>query len=88
MTEKEARALAPPLRIVHGNARTRILLHVVSEGRTTVRSAMRAAGLKSAGTALHHLRVLRDEGLVDWEDEHQATIHATCKPVPTGDDAA
>ena len=74
--------------MTHGNARTRVLLHVVSSPRATVRSCMEAAGLTSPHTALTHLRLLRSEGLVDWPDGSQGAIHATCRPVPFGSDAA
>lgn len=78
--------LVPPL--AHGNARTRVLLHVVSNPRPSVRSCAEAVGL-TVGGAAHHLRVLRDYGLVEWEDGKQFTLRAVCRPVPFDDgDAA
>ena len=69
----------------HGNARTRVLLHIVTSPRSTVRSAADAAGIGVSG-AHRHLRILRDEGLIEWDEGRHATLRATVRPVPFGDD--
>lgn len=71
----------------HGDARTRVLLHVVSSTRPTVRSAADAAGI-GVTQAHRHLTLLRDEGLVEWDEGKRGTLRATVRPVPFGDDAA
>ena len=68
----------------HGNARTRVLLHVVASPRSTVRSAADAAGI-GVTQAHRHLTILRDEGLVEWDEGRHGTLRANVRPVPFGD---
>ena len=73
--------------MIHGDARTRVLLHVVTSPRSTVRSAADAAGI-GVSAAHRHLTLLKGEGLIEWDQHRHATLRATVRPVPFGDDAA
>lgn len=66
-----------------GPARTRILLEVIRQARPTVRSVAHDSA-RSTRTIQQHLADLRRAGLVDWEDGHSGTLHATVRPVPFG----
>lgn len=70
-----------------GPARTKILLEVIRQRRPTVRSVAHG-GARSTRTIQKHLANLRRDGLVDWDDHHQGTLHATVAPVPFGPDHA
>ena len=68
------------MRLLHsigGTGRTRVLLSLMrlhrEYGRATVRAV--AADCRVNVSTVHwHLRRLRDEGLVDWEDYAQGTL--------------
>lgn len=71
----------------HGDTRTRVLLHVVQQGSTTVRAAAEAVD-RSVARTHRHLTLLRDEGLVEWDEGRQATIRPCVRPVPFDDGSA
>lgn len=66
---------------------TRVLLHVVTSNHPTVRSCATAAGTVPSN-AYRHLHLLRDDGLVDWEDGQRGTLRACVRVVPLPDDVA
>lgn len=61
-----------------GDSATRVLLAVVDQSHPTVRSVAAEVGLSVTRT-YEHLKRLRGEGLVDWTDGGQGTLHATAR---------
>lgn len=66
-----------------GPARTRVLLEVIRQPHPTVRSVAAGVGI-TPRTVQQHLASLRSDGLVDWVDGSQGTLHATMRPVRFG----
>lgn len=73
--------MRPPASI--GDTATRVLLAVLTQDRPTVRAVGRAIGLSPMAT-LHHLRKLRDAGLVDWDAGKTGTLRASVAIVAMG----
>lgn len=57
------------------------------DGRATVRSVVAEAGMKSPGSALRPLKLLRDAGLIAWEPGKAGTLRPLVQPVPYGEAA-
>ena len=70
-----------------GDTSTRVLLHLISGGRSTVRSCADAAGT-NVSNAHRHLTLLRNAGLATWDEGRHGTLRPLVRPVPFGDDAA
>lgn len=64
----------------HGDMTTRCLLAVLS-GATTVREVQAIVGAGSTETVHRNLRILRRNGLVDWADHRQGTLHPRVESV-------
>lgn len=66
-----------------GVTRTMIAVMVLHArfGRVTVREVMLLTGRTTPSVAHAHLNTLRSNGLVDWIDGQQATIHPTVEVV-------
>lgn len=50
--------------------RAAVLIAVMTQPAPTVRSICEATGIRSTSTCHEHLKTLRREGLVDWDDNH------------------
>lgn len=73
--------MTPPTAL--GNTTTRVLLATISTPHPTVRSVGRAIGL-SPMSAYHHLRKLRDAGLVEWDAGKTGTLRPSVAIVAMG----
>lgn len=65
-----------------GSSTTRVLLAVMSSpGWPSVSELAERTGL-SLGVVHRHLHILREHGLVDFEDHKVRTLHVTAQAVP------
>lgn len=66
--------------VIISPATTRVLLALlrvqVRDGRATVQSVQREAGLRSTNNTHRHLRCLVDLGLVTWPEHTNGALHA------------
>lgn len=64
-------------------AATRVFLALLAEYETTGRATVRAVAKRSHRSIAivhRHLTALRTAGLVDWEDDHAATLRPVLGP--------
>ena len=66
-----------------GDTTVRVLLAVIAQPNPSVRSVARAVG-RSTQRAHHHLTLLREEGLVDWEPGKTGTLRPLVRVIPFG----
>lgn len=68
---------------VLGDGATRVLIATAVLRRPTVRAVAETVGI-NLSTTHWHLRRLRRQGLVTWEDGRTGTLRATVKVVASG----